>query len=316
MLKKIKFFVFSDKTLNYREIRWFKRKVILSAAMAAFAAFGGLFLLNYVLGDPIGISRNTDLIAENKVLKEQLQVLSERMATVQTHLGELAQRNNDLRVAVSLPKIDDETQQASTGGALNLPEFSFLNRDASKLLTNSSDVLSQLEREVQLQKQSYEEITRQYESNKTFFRHLPAIKPCEGPYSLNGFGMRIHPVLGVWRMHEGLDILNETGTPVYASGDATVHFAGVTQSGYGKVIELDHGHGYTTLFAHLSATLVREGQRVKRGELIGRVGRSGLVSGPHLHYEVRLNGRKMNPVDYFFDDVQAAQYRTLLARAK
>ena len=133
---------------------------------------------------------------------------------------------------------------------------------------------------------------------------------------MNGFGMRVHPVLGVWRMHEGLDIINEVGVPVYAAGDATVHFAGRTQGGYGTVIELSHGFGYTTLYAHLSEINVREGKQVKRGELIGRVGRSGLVSGPHLHYEVRLNGRKHNPVDYFFDDVEAARYRTLLARAK
>jgi murein DD-endopeptidase MepM/ murein hydrolase activator NlpD len=117
-------------------------------------------------------------------------------------------------------------------------------------------------------------------------------------------------------MHEGLDIMNEDGAPVYAPGDATVRFAGRTASGYGRVVELEHGYGYTTLFAHLSEVSAREGRRVKRGELIGRVGRSGLVSGPHLHYEVRLHGRKMNPVDYFFDDVDAARYRTQLASAK
>jgi murein DD-endopeptidase MepM/ murein hydrolase activator NlpD len=313
MLKKLKFFVFSDKTLGYREIKSFKRKVAFSSIAMGFGVFGGLFFVNYIIGDPLGITRNSGLVTENKVLREELRGLTEKLDRVQASLENLAQHNNDLRLAVALPKLDDDTRKAPSGGSLDLPEFSFLGSDANALLSNSNEVLSRLEREVQLQKQSYEEIALKYESNKMFFRRLPAIKPCEGPYSLNGFGMRIHPVLGVWRMHEGLDILNEDGTPIYASGDATVHFAGVTHSGYGRVIELDHGHGYTTLYAHLSAVLVREGKKVKRGELIGRVGHSGLVSGPHLHYEVRLNGRRMNPVDFFFDDVHAARYRLQLA---
>jgi murein DD-endopeptidase MepM/ murein hydrolase activator NlpD len=316
MLKKMQFFVFSDKTLGYREIKWFKRKVLLSVVTFGLAVVGGVFLLNYGFGDPIGLSRNSDLATENAMLKNQLSELTRKTERIQSDLVQLSDRNNDLRLMVALPKVDDATRSASSGGSLLGPEFSFLSREASASLTGAGDLLSQLEREVQVQKQSYVEIANRYEANKTLFKHLPAIKPCDGPYSLNGYGMRIHPVLGVWRMHEGLDIMNESGTAVYAPGDATVRFAGVTASGYGRVIELEHGYGYTTLFAHLSEVSVREGRKVKRGELIGRVGRSGLVSGPHLHYEVRLNGRKMNPVDYFFDDVDAARYRTQLASAK
>ncbi len=316
MLKRLKFFVFSDKTLDYHEIKRFKRKVLFSSASIALGIFGGVFLINFIVGDPLGVTQNAGLATENKLLKEQLNTLAERMELLHVSLDRLAQQNNDLRLAVALPKIDDDTRKASSGGSLNSPEFSILARDADALLTNSNDLLSELERQVQLQKQSYEQITRKFEANKILFKHLPAIKPSEGPYSLNGFGMRVHPVLGVWRMHEGLDIINEIGTPVYASGDGTVHFAGVTQSGYGRVVELNHGYGYSTLYAHLSTVLIREGQRIRRGELVGRVGRSGLVSGPHLHYEVRLNGRKMNPVDYLFDDVDAARYRTQLAKTE
>jgi murein DD-endopeptidase MepM/ murein hydrolase activator NlpD len=128
--------------------------------------------------------------------------------------------------------------------------------------------------------------------------------------------MRIHPVLHVYRMHAGIDIINDVGTNVYAAGDGVVHFAGRTMGGYGIVIELSHGYGYSTLYAHLGKVLVHEGQTVKRGELIAKSGRSGLVSGPHLHFEVRRNGAKQNPVDYFFDDVDAARYRAQLASAK
>lgn len=315
MNKKMRFFYYSDKSLDYQEVRFFKTKTLLSVVGLSGFLMLVLFIVNHAIGDPLGISRRSEYLTENRILKEQINQLSGKAADVQKSLAQLAEKNNELRVMVDLHKIDSETQKASTGGALTSPEFAFLSLDANALLTRTNEVLSKLEREAELQKNSYAEITKKYLDNKIMFMHLPAIKPCEGPYSLNGFGMRIHPVLGVWRMHEGLDINIIDGTPVYATGDATVRFSGRTQGGYGTVIELDHGYGYTTLYAHLSATLVRPGKVVKRGELIGRVGRSGLVSGPHLHYEVWRNGRKQNPVDYFFDDLDAARYRSQLAKA-
>lgn len=313
VFKKIKFFYFSDRSLYYQEVKFFKTKTLLSVVGLGIVLFVTFFLGNYLIGDPLGVTRKADLVTENKVLKDEIKQLTQKAARVQMSIDDLVERNNQLRLMVDLGKIDTDTRKAAVGGSLSNTEFAFLSRDASTLLESSHDILSHLEREVELQKKSYLEINKQYESNKAMFKHLPAIKPCDGPYSINGFGMRIHPVLGVWRMHEGIDILNEEGTPVYAPGDAVVHFAGRTQSGYGRVIELDHGFGYTTLYAHLSSVLVRNGAKVKRGELIAKVGRSGLVSGPHLHYEIRLNGRKQNPVDYFFDDVNAARYRAQLA---
>ncbi len=316
MLKNLRFFYFSAKTLDYQEVKFFKTKTFATAALLSVLLLGTLVIVNHVVGDPLGLTNKTDLLVENRVLKQQIAEFTSKALLVQKNIDELADRNNQLRLLVDLRKIDNDTKQAAVGGSLLTPEFSFLSNEADDLLTNSLSVLSQLEREVALQKKSYEEITKRYEYNKEFFQHLPAVKPCEGPYSISGFGMRVHPVLSVWRMHEGLDILNDVGAPVYASADGSVHFAGKTMSGYGVVIELNHGYGYSSLYAHLSAVLVRDGQKVKRGELIGRVGRSGLVSGPHLHYEVRLNGRKQNPVDYFFDDIDAAKYRVQLANAK
>jgi murein DD-endopeptidase MepM/ murein hydrolase activator NlpD len=127
--------------------------------------------------------------------------------------------------------------------------------------------------------------------------------------------MRLHPVLHVYRMHQGLDIINDVGTPVYAAADGQVRVAGRTQGGLGVLVEITHGNGYASLYAHLSQVHVTPGQMVKRGELIGKCGRSGLVSGPHLHYEVRRNGVSQNPVDFFFDDIEAARYRAMLAQA-
>ena len=113
-----------------------------------------------------------------------------------------------------------------------------------------------------------------------------------------------------------MDIINDVGTDVYATGDGEVVFSGHTAAGYGTVVEISHGYGFSSLYAHLSRVLVSRGQTVHRGDLIAKSGRTGLVSGPHLHYEVRRGGVKQNPVDYFFDDIDAARYREYLARAK
>jgi murein DD-endopeptidase MepM/ murein hydrolase activator NlpD len=309
------FFVMSESGMEYREIRHLRKKVMASGLLVFLVLFGVVWGINRLMGDPLGFGRDelSIVTAENRLLKDQLQDLSSKMLAVQHNLDRISERGNELRLMVDLKGIDEETRMAPAGGTVKNTEFAFLSGEAESIIRNAREVMDQLGREVRLQQSSYEEIYRRYEYNTSLFAHLPAIKPMEGYYTLNGFGMRIHPVLRVYRMHEGLDIINDVGTRIYATGDGKVLYAGRTQGGYGTVIEISHGYGYSTLYAHLSSVLVRAGQTVRRGELIARSGRSGLVSGPHLHYEVRLNGRKQNPVDYFFDDIDAARYRMLLA---
>jgi len=209
---------------------------------------------------------------------------------------------------VDLPKVDEDTRLAGTGGTDDRIDYG-VSLDVNQLLRNLQVITVKAERELQLQAMSYEEVVERYDENKVRFAHLPAIKPMEGYYSVHGFGPRLHPVLRIVKPHEGMDISNDVGTAVYATGDGIVEYAGRTGGGYGILIEIAHGYGYTTAYAHLSKMLVREGQRVKRGDLIALSGRTGLVSGPHLHYEVRLNGIRQNPIDFFFDDINYHQYR-------
>ena len=120
--------------------------------------------------------------------------------------------------------------------------------------------------------------------------------------------MRFHPILHIFRKHEGIDIDNEVGTPIYAAAEGTIEFTG-HQGGYGLTLEINHGFSLKTRYGHLSQILVHEGQRVKRGELVARCGNSGLSNAPHLHYEVRVNGVAQNPIDYFFDDVRTSDFQ-------
>ena len=152
-------------------------------------------------------------------------------------------------------------------------------------------LLDKLEREVKLQQASYEEITKRMEYNKGPFRAYPRDQADgAGRYSVNGFGMRIHPVLHVYRMHEGVDIISDVGTNVYAAGDGIVHFSGRTAGGYGMVIEVTTVTAIPRCTPTSRRSWCARGRPCKRGELIAKSGRSGLVSGPHLHYEVRYRG--------------------------
>ena len=313
-----KFFRFSSGSLDLREVRFFRTKLVSSGIVLGIIVVGILLIADFFFSDIFGIGYNrmSVMTTENRLLKEQVQTLTSKFFGVEKAIDKLSDRGNELRLMVDLTKLDDDTKQAATGGSVAPQANAFLTGEAAQIISTSQSLIDRLSREIRLQQTSYEEISKRLEFNKDYFAHIPAIKPMSGYYSINGFGMRVHPVLHVYRMHDGIDIVNDVGTSVYAAGDGNVHFSGRTSGGYGTVIEIQHGYGYSTLYAHLATPLVRAGQRVRRGELIGKCGRSGLVSGPHLHYEVRKNGRKLNPVDFFFDDVEAARYRAALAASQ
>ena len=224
-----------------------------------------------------------------------------RISQLEGRLAELNDHGNHLRLLADLPKISEDERKAGIGGTVDEVDFSTAP-DVNAVLNRLRATVSSAERELTLQVSSYREMTRQFESNRSKFAHLPAIRPMPGYYSHKGIGIRLHPVLNYYRPHEGLDIANDVGTSVHATADGVVTFTG-RSGGLGIMVEIDHGYSYRTVYGHLSKTLVREGQRVKRGDLLARSGNTGLSSGPHLHYEVRLNGIAQNPLEYFFDDV-------------
>lgn len=128
----------------------------------------------------------------------------------------------------------------------------------------------------------------------------------------SGFGFRIHPIYKVKKMHTGMDFAAPIGTPIYATADGRIEEVSVKFSGYGKMVVIDHGFGYKTRYAHMHDFAVRSGQNVKRGELIGYVGDTGISTAPHLHYEVMMNGVLINPVHYFFNDLTPAEYEKIV----
>ncbi|MBI4547643.1 MAG: M23 family metallopeptidase [Ignavibacteriae bacterium] len=311
-----KIFWYSDNQLKLHEIKWFWLKlggIILGLLVFCLVLVFGVnqFYYNFL---HLGNSRLNELAQENRMLRENLRNLTSELVDLKSHLDKVAKQGDQLRLLVDLPQLDNETKVAGTGGAVNELLFSGISGQTNQLLQSISSTLQSLNSEVRVQAQSYSEIIRKYDSNKGLFAAMPALKPMDGFYSAKDFGKRMHPVLGIFKAHEGLDIINDVGTPVAAAANGIVQVAGQSGGGYGIVVVINHGYGYQTLYAHLSKVLVREGQRVKRGDLIAKSGKSGLVNGPHLHYEVRHHGVCRNPADFFFDDVSLQEYqRQLLA---
>lgn len=302
--------------MHMKEVRWVRSKI----GGIMFGSIVGLWIcvvsfdaVSSRLFSPAG-SQIARLKEENHKLQGQVSVLYSRLKDLESSVASISEDGNLIRRMVDLPAIDEETKQAGFGGSVR-QELPSGADSISRLLRSASDLTEQLQNEIRLQLQSADEIRKKYEFNKNFFAALPALKPMDGEYSPSGFGVRMHPVLGIYKTHEGLDIINDVGTPVYSPGNGVVSFAGQSGGGYGTMIAIEHGFGYETVFAHLSRTKVKEGSKVKRGDLLGWSGRSGLVSGPHLHYEVRYKGVRQNPADYFFDDIRPGDYISMIANS-
>lgn len=318
MRKKQKLFFYSEESVSFVEARGYKIKYALKVVGSVLVGFLSVGAVNHVSGDLLGIEGKgpASFSTENQMLKAEVRTLNARIMALGTTMQQLIERDNTLRSAVDLPAIDVDVQKLGTGGAKEVSYKGIVSGDANELITSSQRMVEKLEKEIAYQKQSSEEIYRKSASNKQKFAAMPAIKPMAGEFSYHGFGYRSDPFLGVKRMHEGVDIHNGVGTPVYATGDGTIEFAGSTGSAYGTAVDINHGFGYNTYYAHLSRPVVHAGQKVKRGELIAYSGNSGRSSGPHLHYEVRQNGESKNPVEFFVADVDYNKIRAQLGLLK
>lgn len=269
------------------------------------AGIGIIFLSSYI-GTPSEIA----LKAENEVLIEQLEQNKEAITQLDEKISSLSEQDNEIyRSVLGMEEISYEERQAGIGGAEEYPEFDVYNSNTSDLLKWTASKIDNLERRIGIQKLSFEEIKVHYNENKEKMRNIPAIKPVNG-ILLSGFKIRNHPILKYRRMHHGLDFRASVGTPVHSTGDGVVEFYG-RQGNLGNILIIDHGFGYKTMFAHLSSVPedIKRGKEVKRGETVAFSGNTGLSEGPHLHYEVHLNGVRVDPINYLFGDTSPEEYQ-------
>ncbi|MGH7541116.1 MAG: M23 family metallopeptidase [Gemmatimonadota bacterium] len=282
----------------------------LYLTLALFAVLAGLssaWVLG-VLGERDAIQDVTRYRTENRHLVRSLAAMEQRTLRLSRALDDLAARDQRFRLVAGLPLLDPEVYSVGVGGPVAVDSAQERFYEASPALARTADDvtidLDQLLRRAELLSSSLREAVDSVESHRDLFRRRPAIYPvvAADAWVSSGFShSRLHPVLGYRRPHAGVDISAAEGSPVVATGAGRVTFAG-TDRGYGKMVEIDHGGGYKTRYAHLARVLVRSGASVDRGGVIGEVGRSGLTTGPNLHYEILVDDRPVNPWNYLLDD--------------
>ncbi len=268
------------------------------------ASIGMIVLSNFV-GTPSELALST----ENKILLEKLEETKQTITSLDQQIQELSQRDAEIyRSILGLDKAMDEEALLGVGGSNLYENYEIYSENAFEILSWTSQKIDELERRVNVQDLSLEEIKAQYNDNKIALKNIPAIKPGSG-ILLSGFGMRRHPVLGYVRPHDGLDFRADIGSDVYATGDGEVIFA-KRYGTFGRTLIIDHGFGYKTLYAHLSVYEddIKVGAKVKRGQVIAKSGNTGLTEGPHLHYEVHFNDKPVDPLLYLFADISPEEY--------
>lgn len=246
--------------------------------------------------------RAQQLERENTLLAAEVTGIRSEMESLQSSIDELSAKDERYRIIAGLPAIDGDVQRVGIGGpgTTTLESLAIYgeNPEMGEQIFAASYDLETLVRRATLLRTSMDEALTTLEKNTDRLEATPSISPSSGPLSSLFSRNRRHPVLRVTRPHEGIDIASPVGEPIYAPAKARVIYSGTKPGGYGMTVELDHGFGYVTRFAHASRLLVRVGQTVERGEKIAEVGATGLVTGPHLHYEVEVNGAAVDPLNF------------------
>lgn len=307
------YYIYNPKTRTYDRIYPTVRQRALSILRRLFVGMGlgagSFIILILIFGSP----SEKELRIENSRLLAQYNVLSRRLDEALNVMQGIQQRDDNLyRVVLQADPVADAVRKAGYGGTNRYEDLMDLaNAD---LVVNTTQKMDVLNRQLYIQSKSFDEVVDLCKNHDEMLKCIPAIQPVSNKnlkQTASGYGYRIDPIYKTTKFHAGMDFSANIGTPVYATGDGRVVKAG-WESGYGKLIKVDHGFGYVTWYAHLNNYKVRVGQRVVRGEVIGEVGNTGKSTGPHLHYEVHLKGKVVNPVNYYFMDLSAEDYDKMI----
>jgi murein DD-endopeptidase MepM/ murein hydrolase activator NlpD len=316
MKKNVKYY-FNPETLTYDYFKNHKIEKFFKFA-GLFASFTLIILL--IISISVYKTKSPDekiLRQEVQFYKEQLNRLNNKYELVNNSLTELEKKDNEVyRVIFEADPLPQSVLEPGTGGTEKYKDIESYDGGAGIIASNQKlDVLSS---KLSVLNQSFKELLTLAQRKKNMLSTLPAIQPVADrdlKEIASGFGMRIHPIYHTLHMHEGLDFAAAKGTKVYATGDGIVEKVEFNGRGFGNFVVINHGFGYETIYGHLSKQLVKVGQKIKRGTVIGLVGSTGLSTAPHLHYEVVKDGKKINPVNYFHNDLKPSDYEKLVKLA-
>ncbi len=312
-MKKEKYH-YNIKTLQYEKVRvsWKNRLFKLFGFFCA--AIVTAFILSFIGGSLFSSPKEKLLIHENEIQREQLDYLAKSIDELSEVMENLQERDRNIyRVIFETDPLSPSKWNAGIGGTDRYRELSqFSTGDLMKDLNNKLDGLK---RKMYWQSESYDEIVSLVKKKEEKLQALPAIQPIANKdlkRMASGYGWRIDPVYGVSKFHSGMDFTAPSGTEIYATGKGRAITVNYSTGGYGNRIIIDHGYGYQTLYAHMSKFAIKQGDYVQRGQVIGYVGNTGKSVGPHLHYEVHKNGEKVNPVYFYYQDLDNKSYQNMI----
>lgn len=317
-MARIKYY-YDTETCKYERIKTSTGDIVLNTlgiiSLTLAMAVGLLILYSSYFESP------KELILKNEVKEMEFyyENLQAEVENLKKQLVNMEYRDDNIyRVVLGAEPIDKGIRDAGVGGLDRYEDIKNKNTIHEDIIVSLSESVDNLRRKIYIESKSQDDVVELAESKEKLFAAIPAIQPVANKQLIalaSGFGMRIHPIYKVKKMHTGIDFAAAIGTPIYATADGVIDKLDVSFSGYGKMLEIDHGFGYRTRYAHMHGFAVKQGQKIKRGDLIGYVGDTGLSTAPHLHYEVFVNGSHANPVHYFFNDLNPAEYEKIIELA-
>ena len=315
-MSKVKYYYDSD-TLSYKKINRKKRHALgrFFLLLLASSLFALLFL--FIAGRFIDSPEEKALRRELANMQLQYDILNTKMQEAEAVLANVEERDNNIyRVYFEANPIPEEQRLAGFGGVNRYKNLE--GYENSEMISSTALRLDKLLKRIVVQSKSLDEIKILAEDKEKLLAAIPAIQPVSNEdltRMASGYGYRSDPFTKVRKFHYGMDFTAPRGTPIYASGDGVVERADNNSSGYGNHIRINHGYGYTSLYAHLYKYNVRKNQKVKRGDLIGFVGSTGRSEAPHLHYEVFKDGERINPINFYYGSLSADEFDAMLQKA-
>ncbi len=317
-MAKISYY-YDTETCRYERVKTSKVDVVLNGLglLSVCILFG--FIISIVRSEYFPSQKEMQLKKENEDLLFSYNLLNKEVENLKKMMGNLQERDDNVyRVVFEAEPIPEQIRIAGAGGSERYQDLIDRKLSHEDLILGTMDKIERLKRQMYIQTKSYDQLFEMAMNKKEMLASIPAIRPISDQNLkrfASGFGYRIHPILKVRKMHTGCDFSAPVGTPIYATGDGTVVKVQRSLKGYGHEIEIDHGFGYVTKYAHMSKFDVRKGQKVTRGQKIGEVGNTGMSVAPHLHYEVIKDGRKIDPTNFFHGDLTPEEYEILLRKA-
>ncbi|MCH2217842.1 MAG: M23 family metallopeptidase [Flavobacteriales bacterium] len=315
-MAKLKYY-YDPETLSYRKIEpsngYVARITLLIAFSILVLMFVGFIVFSQFVKTPSELADEREL----EFTKLNLELANKQLDEMSDVLIQMQERDNNIyRTYFEANPIPEEQRKAGFGG---VNRYKYLEGyENSQLVTEVTKKLDVLSRQMAVQSKSLDEIVSLAKEKEDMLASIPAIMPIKKEdlsYIASGFKWRMHPILKIRKFHKGMAFKAPTGTPIYASGNGTVALAQRSAT-FGKVVYIDHGYGYRTVYAHMSKIATRKGRRVKRGDIIGYVGNTGRSVAPHLHYEVHKNGRALNPINYYYGDLSPEEFLAMQIAAE